>query len=145
MTEEFGEGVCLQLKLTKNIMEMEHNKYLKPHGISSEQGLLAKCVYEMPGITQTQIAEYLSKDKTTITRMIDALVKKGQLERRSSEEDRRVFHIYVTPQTAKKVEEISPHFKKNQEALKEIIGKEDYQTTIKVLHKIQKYYIGLNR
>ena len=145
MSEEFRLCLGLQLKLTTNIMQQEHNKYLKPYGISNEQGLLLKYVYDMPGVTQTQIAEDLNKDKTTITRMVDTLVKKGDLERKVSDEDRRAFHIYVTQDTRKKVEEVSPLFEKNGEELEKIISKEDYETTLKVLNQIKEYYIGLNR
>jgi len=145
MSEEFEKCIGLQLKLTKNIMDLEHNKYLKPYEISNEQGLLLKCVYEVPGSTQSQIAEYLSKDKTTITRMIDTLVKKGKLERRNCDADRRVFKIYVTKDTAQKVEEISPLFEQHQEKLQNIIDEKDYKITLKVLNQIQEYYKGLNK
>lgn len=76
MNKEMEECIGLQIKLTHNIMTNEHNKYLKDSGISSEQGLLLKMVYEEPGCTQTQLSEALHKDKTTITRMIDTLEKK---------------------------------------------------------------------
>lgn len=89
MSIEFEKCIGLQLKLTKNIMEHEHNKYLKEFDVSSEQGLLLKYVYEMPGCTQTQLAEELFKDKTTITRMVDTLVKKEKLLRKNCDEDRR--------------------------------------------------------
>lgn len=145
MKNDFNECIGLQLKLTKNIMEAEHNKYLKEFGISSEQGLLLKLVYEMPGCTQTQISEFLHKDKTTITRMIDTLVKKEKLERKSIEEDRRVYNIFLTKEASDKVEEISPLFEKRGEELKSIINEEDYKTTIKVLNQIKEYYRGLNK
>ncbi len=145
MSEEFRLCLGVQLKITTNVIMQENNKYLKPYGISNEQGLLLKYVHDMPGVTQTQIAEELNKDKTTIARMIDTLVKRGKLERRVSDEDRRAFHIYVTKDTKKKVEELTPLFEKNQEELKKIIKKEDYETTLKVLNQIKEYYIGLNR
>ncbi len=141
---EIDDNLLLQLKLTKNIMENEHNKYLKPYGISNEQGLLLKFVYAMPGLSQTQIAEHLHKDKTTITRMIDTLVKKKKLIREVSSEDRRVFKIYLTRETKKNAEMLTPIFKKQEDDLKEIIGQNDYKITIKVLEKIKKYYRGLN-
>ena len=145
MKEEFEKCIGLQIKLTRNIMETEHNKYLKEFGVSSEQGLLLKYVYEMPGCSQTQIAEDLFKDKTTVTRMVDTLVKKGKILRKTVEGDRRTHHIYVTPQTEQKILVISPIFEKREEDLREIIGEEDYETTMKVLNKIKKYYRGLNR
>lgn len=126
-------------------METEHNKYLKEFGISSEQGLLLKYVYESPGCTQTHLSESLHKDKTTITRMIDTLVKKGKLERKSSLEDRRVFKIYVTKETSKKVEEMSPIFEMRRVELEAIIDKDDYMIALKVLNQIKEYYRGLNK
>jgi len=137
--------ILLQLKLTKNIMENEHNKYLKPYGISNEQGLLLKLVYEMPGLSQTQIAEELHKDKTTITRMINTLIKKDKLMRKSSLEDKRVFEIYVTEKTKENVKKLTPVFEKQKKDLEDIIGESDYNTTIKVLEKIKKYYLELNQ
>ena len=145
MSDELEQCIGLQLKLTKNIMEVEHNKYLKEYGVSSEQGLLLKLVYEMPGCTQTQLAEYLHKDKTTITRMIDTLVKKEGLIRKNSEKDRRIYKIYLTKETEKDVEEISPIFEQRSEELKKIITKDDYKTTLKVLNQIKEYYRGLNK
>ncbi|MDX1809828.1 MAG: MarR family transcriptional regulator [Sulfurospirillaceae bacterium] len=137
-------SLLLQMKLTKNIMDSKTNKYLKPYGISSEQGILLKFVYEMPGLSQTQIAGCLHKDKTTITRIIDTLVKKGKLIRKVSNEDRRIFQIYVTQETKKGIEELTPIFKKQEEDLKNIINDDDYETTLKVLEKIKKYYKELN-
>lgn len=139
------ECIGFELKITKNVMENEYNKYLKEFNISSEQGALLAYVNEFPGSTQTQLSEGLLKDKTTITRMIDTLVKKGKLERRSSEDDRRVFKIYVSLETEKLIEELSPIFDKRDEELKQIIGEEDYQTSLKVLKIIREYYQGLNK
>ena len=145
MKEDFEKSIGLQLKLTKNIMEVEHNKYLKEFGISTEQGLLLKSVYEMPGCTQTQLSEFLHKDKTTITRMLDTLVKRGKLERKSSKKDRRIHKIYLTQATSQNVEKISPIFEKRQEELKMIIDEKEYEITLKVLNQIKEYYRGLNK
>ncbi|WP_331776040.1 MarR family winged helix-turn-helix transcriptional regulator [Sulfurospirillum sp. 1612] len=138
------DSLLLQMKLTKNIIETKTNKYLKSYNISHEQAMLLKVVYEVPGLSQTQLAGYLHKDKTTITRMIDTLVKKGKLRREISTEDRRVFQIYVTDETKKGVEELSPIFEKQEMELRNIISDNDYYTTLEVFEKIKKYYKELN-
>lgn len=145
MSTKLLECIGPQIKLTSNIMASEHNKYLKDFGISSEQGLFLKFVLDFPGSTQTQLAEILHKDKTTVTRMIDTLEKKGKLYREVSPEDRRVFKIYVTEQTKQGVEALAPLFEKRNEELREIITPQDYEATLKVLKKIQEYYRGLNK
>jgi DNA-binding MarR family transcriptional regulator len=99
----------------------------------------------MPGLSQTQIAEELHKDKTTITRMINTLIKKDKLMRKSSLEDKRVFKIYVTEKTKENVKKLTPVFEKQKKDLEDIIGESDYNTTIKVLEKIKKYYLELNK
>jgi len=141
---DIEDNLLLQLKLTKNIIEAKTNKYFKSYNISHEQAMLLKIVYEMPGLSQTQIAGYLHKDKTTITRMIDTLVKKGKLKREVSAKDRRVFQIYVTEETKKVVETLSPIFEKQKMELRSIIGDNDYRTTLEVFEKIKKYYKELN-
>lgn len=145
--DEYNNDECVgfELKLTKNIMESENNKFLKEFGVSNEQGLLLGYVYEYPGVTQTQIAEGIYKDKTTITRMIDTLVKKGKLERRASKSDRRIFQIYVSKKVEETIKQLKPIFEKRDQEMKEIIGEEDYRTTVKVLRKIREYYKGLNK
>ena len=142
---DFNDCLGLELKLTKNVMENEHNKYLKNHCISGEQGLLLKYVYEYPGSTQTQLSDALRKDKTTITRMIDTLEKKGKLYRESFAEDRRVFKIYLTEESRLLVEELTPLFEQRDDEVRELIGEEDYRITVNVLKKIRKYYEGLNK
>lgn len=142
---DYDGCIGLQLKLTKNIMEIEYTKYLKPYGISSEQSYLLKFVYDYPGLNQTKIAEGLNKDKTTITRMIDALVKKGKLQRKNSMQDRRAFKIFLTKEAESNMIKVSPLFEENQKELEKIINKKDYETTLKVLNQIQNYYKGLNK
>jgi len=142
---EFDKCLALQVKLTKNIIEAEHNKYLKEFGISSDQGLLLKYVIDFPGSTQTQISSALHKDKTSVTRMIDTLVKKNKIIRKNSTQDRRIFKIYITKETEENAQAISPIFEKRQEELKKLIDDTEYEITLKVLNQIKDYYKGLNK
>lgn len=145
MNTKLLECIGPQIKLTSNVMANEHNKYLKKFGISSDQGLFLKFVVDAPGSTQTQLAEQMHKDKTTVTRMIDLLEKKGMLYRKVSLKDRRIFQIYVTEKTIREVEKLAPLFEKRNEELRQIITPDEYETTLKVLQKIQEYYRGLNK
>jgi len=53
-------------------------------------------LWKQDGLSQIQIASLMMRDKTTITRRLDGLVKKGLIERRSDENDRRMFRIHLT-------------------------------------------------
>ena len=47
-------------------------------------------------MTQVEIAALMMRDKTTITRRIDGLVKKQLVERNPDPDDRRYFRIGLT-------------------------------------------------
>jgi MarR family transcriptional regulator, transcriptional regulator for hemolysin len=145
MAGKLLQNIGSQIKITANIMSSEHNKYLNEYDISSEQGMLLKFVYDFPGSTQTQLAELLYKDKTTITRMIDVLEKKGRVYREVSQKDRRVYNIYLTETTKQEVEAIAPVFEKIDRELREMVSEKEYENTIEVLKKIQEYYRRLNK
>lgn len=53
-------------------------------------------LYQDDGLTQMQIADLMMRDKTTITRRLDGLVKKGLIERRTDAVDRRHVRIHLS-------------------------------------------------
>ena len=137
-------SIGFQIKKTKGIMDREHNKYLKPYGVSSDQGLIMKYVYDMPGCSQTELSEATYKDKTTITRMIDTLVNKGFIKRCDAPSDRRSFCLHLTPKGTEVVETLSPLFQNHKDALEKLIVPEDAEATMRVLKIIEEYFKGLN-
>lgn len=137
-------SIGFQLKKTKGIMEREFNKYLKPHGVSVDQGTIMKYIYDCPGCSQTLLADDLYKDKTTITRMIDTLVKKEFVERKPDENDRRSICLHLTKEGKEGVEALDPLFGQHIQKLEELISKEDEEVTIRVLKTIEEYFKGLN-
>jgi DNA-binding MarR family transcriptional regulator len=67
------------------------------HDMTAEQWGVLFVVCREPGLTQSDLAERTSKDKPTITRILDRLEKKNLLGRRQNVNDRRSFTIYPTP------------------------------------------------
>jgi DNA-binding MarR family transcriptional regulator len=53
-------------------------------------------VYTNSGITQSEIAQMVIKDKTNITRIIDLLEKSNFIRRKRDRNDRRIYRIYLT-------------------------------------------------
>lgn len=49
------------------------------------------------GLSQTEMAESLMRDRTTVTRLLDGVVKKGLARREHPKEDRRVVNTWLTP------------------------------------------------
>jgi DNA-binding MarR family transcriptional regulator len=47
------------------------------------------------GITQTELADYLELDKSTIGRLLDRLEERGFIRREKDPNDRRIFRIFI--------------------------------------------------
>lgn len=67
------------------------------YDLSPSHGYMLRAVLAQPGISQKQLANELRLEKSTITRFVDALQKKGLVVRKkNSAEDARELSIYAT-------------------------------------------------
>jgi len=64
--------------------------------VTPEQWVVLFRLYERDGLTQSELGDRTVKDKTTVTRILDRLEKKGLLYRRRDTRDRRSQRIYLT-------------------------------------------------
>jgi len=65
-------------------------------GINGSENVFILCICENPGKTQEWLAEELLLNKSTIARVLAALEQKGMIERKISQKDRRIFHVFPT-------------------------------------------------
>ena len=111
------------------------------HKLSAQDfGILFR-LWKQGGLSQVQIARLMMRDKTTITRRLDALVNKSLIERRIDSSDRRFFRIHLTKEGAlatKRLMVVVDQFQK--EVLAEIPD-EHQEITISALKKITEYII----
>ncbi len=63
------------------------------------------------GLTQSNISEYLGKDKAMITRLLNSLEAEGLIRRDPDESDRRVVHTHLTEPGKEALDEIIPLFR----------------------------------
>ena len=78
------------------------------HDITPEQWAVLMHLWEHEADTQTEIAIRLFKDKTNLTRILDGMVKKGLVERRTHENDRRSYRIVLTKRGRELRDELTP-------------------------------------
>lgn len=64
--------------------------------ITTEQWIVLVCLWNKDGQTQQSLSEQTSKDKTSITRLLDTLSKHSLIERRADPADRRINKIHLT-------------------------------------------------
>jgi len=138
-TEDHLEDVYFLLleRTVRRCRKFSQREFLK-RGIdlSTEQWTVIQCVYETPGISQSEIAESTYKDPASVTRMIDLLEKKKLLTRGTEKGDRRAFSISLTDEGSKYAEEIFPLTAEMRKFGLRSVSNDDMRVFHKVLNKI---------
>lgn len=102
-------------------------------------------LWKQDGLSQVQIASLMMRDKTTITRRLDALVKKGLIERRIDSDDRRLFRIHLTKEGMLATERLMVVVDEFQKEVLAEVPEQDKEATIRTLKKITEYLTRSNR
>ncbi len=87
-------------------------------------------------VTQARIIELMMRDKTTITRRIDGLVKKGLVARVVNPDDRRCMNIKLTDEGYAMLETAFPMASGFQNELVQGVSDDDKAVTVQVLKKL---------
>jgi len=105
--------------------------------LSKEQWIVLKKLHDKDGQTQNDLAFITNRSKTSLTRLINTMEKKGLVFRMLSKEDKRINHIYLSDSGKETFLTSLPVIKKLTKDLQENISSEDLSKTIQVLNQIQ--------
>jgi len=122
-----------------HIMRREFKATLENAGydITPEEWGLLNRLWEQDGRRQAELAEATIRDRTTITRLLDAMVKKGLVRRETDPEDRRAVRAWLTPEGRALRRELIPLTEALLQRATEGIQREDLLTTIDTLRALQ--------
>jgi DNA-binding MarR family transcriptional regulator len=101
------ELIAYKVKVLDSLIRKEAMVLFKPFGVAPEQFGILKLIDE--GNTKlkfSDLAELAGKDKSTITRMMNALEKKALITKCLDSDDRRVHIVTLTPEGKTLLEEI---------------------------------------
>jgi DNA-binding MarR family transcriptional regulator len=138
MDEELYNAYSFLLDRTaRKVKQYAQQKFKEfDFGITVDQWLLMKQLYENESMKQNELADLLFKDNPTLTRIIDLLCKKGLTIRKVHPTDRRSFHVALTREGKKKVEQMKPKIKNIRLKAWEGLSQKDFAHFKKVLNTI---------
>ena len=93
--DEAVNCVCFNLRKTARAVTQNYDAALAPTGLKATQFTLMQAVSLSQGVTLGPLADLLGMDRTTLTRNLAALERKGLIELRSGE-DRRERQARLT-------------------------------------------------
>jgi DNA-binding MarR family transcriptional regulator len=89
-----------------------------------------------PGISQTELSQANGRDKSSLTPVVEDLVRRGLVERNRTDSDRRTYRLHVTPAGKKILTMMMRCARRHERNLDHVIGACDRKRFIQILKKI---------
>lgn len=136
----FEKTVLPHIGITSKLAGFYISDYFHENNIdlSKEQWLILRKLSDKDGRVQNDLAHITHRSKTSLTRLINTIEKKGFVHRVHSKEDKRINYIFLTEKGKEIFLRSLPVLKDLITKLQEGIDPEELNSTIKVLNKIQK-------
>ena len=105
--------------------------------VTPEEAMAVLLIGQFGARTMSKLAEGLGRDRTTVTRLLDALEKKGYVLRESAANDRRSTLVFLSEQGIEFEATLAADNLQMINQLTEGIDAKEMETTMAVLRKIQ--------
>ena len=89
-----------------------------------------------PGISQTELSQANGRDKSSLTPVVEDLVRRGLVERKRMDSDRRTYSLSLTPAGKKVLTMMTRSARRHERNLDHVIGERDRKRFIQILKRI---------
>jgi DNA-binding MarR family transcriptional regulator len=89
-----------------------------------------------PGISQTELSHAAGRDKSSLTPVVEGLVRRGLVERRRVSSDRRTYRLNLTPAGKKTLTMLIRCARQHERNVDRVIGRRDRSRFLALLKKI---------
>jgi len=133
-----SKEVTVEIHLTGCRLRQYIALMLKKEGVplTPEQFMLIDLLWNLGEMTQQQLADQLQKDKNSVTQLVDALERKGFVERRRNPEDRRSNTLVLT----EKAEHLKMEAKRKgiliMDRMLDSVTEDEQRTLLEILRKL---------
>jgi DNA-binding MarR family transcriptional regulator len=112
--------------------------------LSRIQFIVLKNINQNDGISQNELAFFVNRNKSTLTRMLTTLEKKQYIIKQHCKEDKRKFRVHLSNLGKEILKESEPYFTEFAVKMEQGISPEDRIKITELLNKIQNNIIGEN-
>ena len=89
-----------------------------------------------PGISQTELSYAAGRDKSSLTPVVEDLVRRGLVSRKRMDRDRRTYSLSLTPEGKKVLTNMTRCARRHERNLDRVIGLRDRKRFLQLLKKI---------
>ena len=88
------------------VMQLFERDQIKPHGFTTAQAYVLTQLKDTPELTMNELSEKLNARTSTMTRIINNLVRDGYIARNRDEVDRRIVLVSLTEKGLREAEKL---------------------------------------
>ena len=113
------------------------------HSVTPEEWVLLNRLWALDGQRPAGLAESTIRDRSTVTRLLDGMVRKGLVRRKTDPNDRRAVQTWLTPEGTALKRQLIPVAERLLERATRGISPSQLETTKETLHKLQANLIAI--
>jgi MarR family transcriptional regulator, transcriptional regulator for hemolysin len=133
-----NDELGLLLSRTYLSLKRETSRMLQQFELTPEQFSLIAELDKQDDITQKELADITEREQTTVTKIVDKLVKKGLVNRRHDSHDRRAIRLLITDAGRQLVSEIIPKIDEIETNAYQGFHQEDIKTLHTLIRKLHQ-------
>ena len=126
---------CFNVRKAARAVTQLYDNILKPTELRGTQFTVLVALSIRGNIGISQLADALVMERTTLTRNLKPLEKKG-LVTVAEGSDRRTRAVKITPKGLKKIKEVTPYWEQAQEVISEGLGGNDMNALLDSISKV---------
>lgn len=130
---------CFNLRRSARLVTQKFDRAFRDAGITANQFSILMASYEREGILLTKMARVLGMERTTLSRNLSLLERKGMVSTTEGD-DKRERRIVITGKGITGLRRTLPLWQKAQNEVVEAIGQEGWEALLSGLHKVAKAF-----
>ncbi len=132
----FDDWIGFRLRMAQIASFQSFARHTQSVGLSPGRFAALILIDRNPGISQTALARAIGSDKSTLTPVLDNLVKRGLISRVRTRSDRRLYELSLTDEGRKAVRAMQDLAQCHESELDAIVGPRERAQFVKTLRKI---------
>ncbi|MET0278282.1 MAG: MarR family transcriptional regulator [Pseudorhodoplanes sp.] len=132
----FGDWIGFQLRMAQIASFQSFARHAQGIGLSPGRFAALLLIDRNPGISQTALSRAIGSDKSTLTPVLDDLVKRGLISRERTPADRRLYELKLTEPGRKVMRAMHERAQRHEHALDAIVGPRERAQFMKILRRI---------
>ena len=131
------DSLMRSINRTHRCSKRYYNEKLNTDGITGNQQIYIFQICRHPGISQEQLAQRITVNKSNVTRQLSALEQNGFIIRRPSQEDKRVLQVFPTEKGEALYPKVLEIMQQWNRLLLEEFNEKDQELLLSMMQRVQ--------